>query len=74
MTPLHQKLNQLNLATMSLHLDQMLTDATVKNLSLAQTLEALVDRELEVRHQTQGHSHARYRHRRAIGRDRLRTN
>ena len=34
-----------------LHLDQMLTDATAKNLSLVQTLEALVDRELEARHQ-----------------------
>src|ERR1700720_1783674 len=51
MTSLQQKLNQLNLATMSLHLDQMLTDATAKNLSLAQALEALLDRELEVRHQ-----------------------
>src|SRR6202044_1415844 len=49
MTSLQHKLNQLNLATMSLHLDQMLTDATAKNLSLAQTLEALVDRELEAR-------------------------
>jgi len=47
MTSLQQKLNQLNLATMSQQLDQMLTDATAKNLSLAQTLEALVDRELE---------------------------
>jgi DNA replication protein DnaC len=36
---------------MSLHLDQMLTDATAKNLSPVQTLEALVDRELEARHQ-----------------------
>ena len=51
MTLLQQKLNQLNLATMSLHLDQMLTDATARNLSLAQTLEALLDRELEARHQ-----------------------
>src|SRR6267143_1572072 len=51
MTSLQQKLHQLNLATMSLHLDQMLTDATAKNLSLAQTLESLVDRELEARHQ-----------------------
>src|SRR5215469_7373523 len=51
MTSLQQKLNQLNLATMSFHLDQMLTDATAKNLSLAQTLEALLDRELESRHQ-----------------------
>jgi len=47
MTSLQQKLNQLNLATMSQQLDPMLTDATAKNLSLAQTLEALVDRELE---------------------------
>ena len=51
MTSLQQKLEQLNLAPMSLHLDQMLTDATAKNLSLAQALETLVDRELEVRHQ-----------------------
>src|SRR6266478_3130524 len=51
MTLLQQKLNQLNLATMSLHLDQTLTDATARNLSLAQTLEALLDRELEARHQ-----------------------
>jgi DNA replication protein DnaC len=36
---------------MSLHLDQMLTDATAKNLSLAQTLEALLDHELAARHQ-----------------------
>jgi DNA replication protein DnaC len=35
---------------MSLHLDQMLTDATANNLSLAQSLEALLDRELEARH------------------------
>jgi DNA replication protein DnaC len=51
MTSLQQKLEQLNLATISLHLEQMLTDATAKNLSLAQALEALVDRELEARHQ-----------------------
>src|SRR5260370_18764847 len=51
MTLLQQKLNQLNLATMSLHLDQTLTDATARNLSLVQTLEALLDRELEARHQ-----------------------
>src|SRR6204780_5200344 len=51
MTSLQQKLNQLNLATMSLHLDQMLTNATAKNLSLPQTLEALLDRELEARDQ-----------------------
>ena len=51
MTSLQQKLLQLNLATMSLHLDQTLIDATAKNLSLAQTLEALLDRELEDRQQ-----------------------
>jgi DNA replication protein DnaC len=51
MTPLQQKLEQLNLTTMSQHLDQMLADATAKNLSLAQSLEALIDRELESRQQ-----------------------
>jgi DNA replication protein DnaC len=51
MTPLQQKLEQLNLPTMSHHLEQMLAEATAKNLSLAQTLEALLDRELENRHQ-----------------------
>jgi DNA replication protein DnaC len=51
MTPLQQKLEQLNLKTMSHHLDQMLADATAKNLSLVQTLEALVDREFESRYQ-----------------------
>jgi DNA replication protein DnaC len=51
MTPLQQKLEQLNLKTMSHHLDQMLADATAKNLSLTQTLEALLDGELESRYQ-----------------------
>jgi DNA replication protein DnaC len=51
MTPLQQKLEQLNLTTMSHHLDQMLAEATNKNLSLAQTLEALIDREIESRYQ-----------------------
>ncbi len=50
MTSLQQKPNQLNLTTMSLHLDETLTDAAAKNLSLAETLEALLDRELEARH------------------------
>jgi DNA replication protein DnaC len=36
---------------MSQHLDQMLAEATAKNLSLAHTLEALIDRELENRYQ-----------------------
>jgi DNA replication protein DnaC len=51
MTLLQQKLEQLNLTIMSHHLDQMLTEATAKNLSLAQTLEALIDREIESRYQ-----------------------
>ena len=36
---------------MSHHLDQMLAEATTKNLSLAQGLEALIDREIESREQ-----------------------
>ena len=51
MTPLQQKLEQLNLKAISHHLDQMLADATAKNLSLAQTLEALIDHEIESRNQ-----------------------
>ena len=51
MTLLQQKLEQLNLITMSHHLDQMLAEATTKNLSLAQALEALLDREIESRQQ-----------------------
>ncbi len=43
------KLNQLNLATLSRHLDQTLSESAAKNLSLAQALEALVDLELEAR-------------------------
>jgi DNA replication protein DnaC len=50
MTSLQQKLNQLNLTTMSQHLDQTLTDAASKNLSTAEAFEALLDRELEARH------------------------
>src|SRR5262245_17478431 len=46
---LHQKLNQLNLTTMSQNLDQILADAAAQNLSLAAALESLADRELEVR-------------------------
>jgi DNA replication protein DnaC len=48
---LQQKLEHLNLKTMSHHCDPMMAEATSKNLSLAQTLEALVDRELESRYQ-----------------------
>ena len=51
MTVLQQKLDQLNLMTMSQQLEPTLTEATARNLSVAQTLEALVDRELEARSQ-----------------------
>src|SRR5579872_793365 len=48
-TPVHTKLNQLSLTTMSHQLDQTITDATGRNLSFPQTLEALADLELEAR-------------------------
>ena len=48
-TPLHTKLNQLSLTTMSHQLDQTISDATGRNLSFPQTLEALADLELEAR-------------------------
>jgi DNA replication protein DnaC len=51
MTPLQQKLEQLNLTTLSHHLEPMLTEATAKNLSLTQTLETLLDCEIESRYQ-----------------------
>jgi DNA replication protein DnaC len=51
MTSLQQKLDQLNLATMSQQLEPTLTEAAARNLSVAQTLEALVDHELEARSQ-----------------------
>ncbi len=50
MTSLQQKLNQLNLTTMSQHVDETLADAASKNLSTAGAFEALLDRELEARH------------------------
>ena len=49
MTPLHQKLDQLSLTTMSRQLDQMIADAGKKNLSFAQALESLADMELKSR-------------------------
>jgi len=49
MTPLHLKLNQLSLTTMSKELDQLVTEAASKNLSLVRALEALADLELESR-------------------------
>jgi DNA replication protein DnaC len=48
-TSLHQKLNQLSLTTMSRQLDQTITDAAAKNLSLVQAIESLADLELEAR-------------------------
>ena len=41
MTALQDKLNQLNLTTMSRQLDQAIADAAAKNFSLAQALESL---------------------------------
>jgi DNA replication protein DnaC len=49
MNSLQQKLNQLSLTSMSHQLDQAITDAAARNLSLAQALESLVDLELESR-------------------------
>jgi DNA replication protein DnaC len=48
-SPLEQKLNQLNLTTITQNLDQILNEAASKNLSLAAALEALADRELDAR-------------------------
>jgi DNA replication protein DnaC len=48
-TSLEQKLNQLSLTTMSQRLDQIVSDAAARNLSLAHALESLVDAELEAR-------------------------
>jgi hypothetical protein len=43
MTSLQQKLNQLSLTTMSRQLDQTISEAATKNLSLPQALEVLLD-------------------------------
>src|SRR6516165_10404670 len=51
MTPLQQKLNQLNLSTMSRQLETTLTEAAGKSLSAAATLEWLADMEIEARSQ-----------------------
>ena len=48
-TTLHQKLIQLSLTTMSHQLDQVVAEATAKNLSFAHALESLTDLELEAR-------------------------
>jgi len=49
MNSLHQKLTRLALTTMSHNLDQVLTDTSKQNLSLAAALESLVDMELDAR-------------------------
>src|SRR5271165_5273985 len=51
MKALEQKLEQLSLTTMSQQLEAQLAEAATRNLSFAQTLESLVDRELEARSQ-----------------------
>jgi hypothetical protein len=48
MTPLQQKLNQLNLSTMSRQLETTLTEAATKSLSAAATLEWLADIEIRL--------------------------
>jgi DNA replication protein DnaC len=47
---LPDKLSQLNLKAMSREIEATLADAAVRNLSVAATLERLVDMELELRH------------------------
>src|ERR1700683_231814 len=49
MTTLHQKLNHLSLTSMVQQLDQTIADAALRNRSFAETLESLVDVELESR-------------------------
>ena len=51
MTSLQQKLEQLNLTTMSQQLESTLAETATRNLSVAQILDTLVDRELEARSQ-----------------------
>jgi DNA replication protein DnaC len=50
MTPLEQKLQQLNLSAMSRQLEQTIAEAAARNMSVAATLEWLADLELEARH------------------------
>jgi DNA replication protein DnaC len=49
MITLQQKLNQLSLTSMALQLDQTISEAAVKNRSFAETLESLIDCELQAR-------------------------
>src|ERR1700722_3517798 len=51
MTPLEQKLQQLNLSVMIRNLETTLAEAATKNLSVTATLEWLADIELEARQQ-----------------------
>ena len=49
MNSLQQKLDRLRLSTMSQQLESVLTTASAKNLSAAETLESLIDLDLEAR-------------------------
>ena len=49
MSPLQQKLQQLNLSAMSHHIETTIAEAAAKNLSVAATIEWLADLELEER-------------------------
>ena len=49
MTPLTEKLEQLNLSTMSRQLEATISEAAAKNFSVTATLERLADLELEAR-------------------------
>ena len=49
MTPLEQKLDQLNLKAMSRQIEATITEASARNLSVSATLELLADLELESR-------------------------
>ncbi len=49
MITLQQKLNQLSLTSMALQLDRTIAEAAAKNRSFADTLESLIDCELEAR-------------------------
>ena len=49
MTPLEQKLQQLNMKAMSLQIEATIADAAARNLSVSATIELLADVELESR-------------------------
>jgi DNA replication protein DnaC len=49
MTPLEQKLQQLNLKAMSRQIEATMTEASARNLSISATIELLADLELEAR-------------------------